>query len=106
MVSILERYLYFAFAYGGLRKIAYTWNTQYKQKVKDKVELRPILYSHRMMHFLLGGISGVWLAPIHICNDIERLEMYVRNIKPFSSATDVNEDIDFYTVLMDMHKKI
>ncbi len=71
--------------YSGIRKLLYTYNTQYKQKD----EVRPILYSHHLIHFVFAGTMGI--------------EMYVRNIKPFPNAYS-KEDKDFFTVLWDHHR--
>ena len=104
-ISIIEKYFYFAFTYSGIRKVFYTYDTKYKQKIDHKEEEMPILYTHRIVHFLFAGIMGLGLAPTHLVNDIERLEIYVRNIKPLSPITcKLSNDIDFYTVLWDQHK--
>jgi hypothetical protein len=102
--TFFEKYIFCAFSYSGMRKLYYTWNVQYKKKIDNKVEKRPILYSHRIIHFLFAGTIGIALAPVHLTNDIERLEMYIRNIKPFSkSYPKYYDDINFYTVLRDIH---
>ena len=44
MIS-LNRYFCYAFTYSGLRKLVYTYDTQYTQKIDNKIETRPILYS-------------------------------------------------------------
>jgi hypothetical protein len=104
-VSFFEKYIYCAFTYSGIRKLYYTYNTQYKQKIDNKVEKRPILYSHHVIHFLFAGTMGIGLAPNHLINDIERMEMYIRDIKPFSKPySKYYDDIDFYSVLLDNHK--
>jgi len=97
---MIEKYISYAFMYGGIRKLLYTYNTQYKQKD----EVRPILYSHHLIHFVFGGTMGIGLAPMYLLNDMERIEMYVRNIKPFSNAYSKEDDKDFFTVLWDHHR--
>ncbi len=102
-LSFLEKYFTMAFTYSGLRKLIYTYDLQYKQKINNKIEERPILYTDKVIHFLFAGVMGIGLAPKHFLNDMERLEMYVRNIKCFSNCCSKNNDIDFYTVLWDEH---
>jgi hypothetical protein len=102
-ISFTEKYLCFAFTYSGIRKLFYTYNTKYTQKIDNKIEERPILYTHHFIHFLFAAVMGVGLTPVHLANDIERLEMYFRNIKSFPNKK-YHTDTDFYTVLLDEHR--
>lgn len=101
--SLFEKYICCAFTYNGIRKLVYTYDTKYKQKINNQIEERPILYSHCVIHFLFAGIMGIGMAPYNLFNDIERLEMKVRNIPPMTN-TPINNYQDFYTVLWDQHK--
>lgn len=108
--TVFEKYILTSFMYGGIRKLFYTYDTQYKQKIDNKVIERPILYSHRVVHFIFAGIMSIGLSPMHLFNDISRLEMYMRKITPFPNNYPTtyynwnNDDKDFYTVLWDEHK--
>ena len=103
--SFIEKYLCGAFTYSALRKLYYTYDSQYVQLIDNKIETRPILYSHRVVHALFAGIMGVGLAPAHFLNDVERVELCLRNIKPFPiHDRKYHNDTDFYTVLWDQHK--
>jgi hypothetical protein len=103
-MSFYEKYFLSAIAYGGIRKLIYTYDTKYTQKIGNKIEQRPILYSHRIVHCLFAGFMGIGLTPVYILNDIERLEMYIRNIKPFPQQCKYHTDVDFHTILFDYHR--
>jgi hypothetical protein len=99
----IPNYILFTFSYSSLRKLYYTNDIKYKKIIEEKIEERPILYIHKFIHILFAGAIGVYIAPFHIINDIERIEMYTRNIKPFKEDNKTNENITFLSVLLDTH---
>jgi hypothetical protein len=99
----MPNYMLFTFSYSSLRKLYYTKDIKYKKIIEEKMEERPILYIHKFIHTLYAGIVGIYIAPFHLINDIERFEMYARNIKPFKEDNNINKSVTFLTVLLDSH---
>jgi hypothetical protein len=97
-------YILFSFSYSSIRKLYYTNDIKYKKITKEKIEERPILYIHKFIHLLFAGVTCIYITPLHLINDIERIEMYTRNIKPFEENNKKNEDITFLSVLLDTHE--
>jgi len=93
-------YMVFSFTYSSIRKLYYTYDIKYKKIIEE----RPILYIHKFFHVLFAGGVGIYIAPFHLINDIERIEMYARNIKPFKEDNKTNENITFLSVLLDIDK--
>jgi len=68
--TLYEKYIASVFTYSGIRKLIYTYDIKYRQKIDNKIE------EHRVIHFLFAGLMGIGLAPMHFVNDLERLERY------------------------------
>lgn len=106
MKRFLSKYISASFLYSGCRKLYYTYDLQYKKTIQNKIETRPILYSHRLLHFIGGGIFGIYLFPLNIINDLENIEIYIRKIKPYPKEDYMEGmDINFYTIMIDDHSK-
>ena len=93
-----------AFTYSAFRKIYYTKDLKYRERINDKIEERPILYSDKLGHFVFGGCIGMWSFPILLYSDISKVEMYLRNIKPFPEDNYLKyRSINYLSVLFDYH---
>jgi hypothetical protein len=99
----IPNYILLSFSYSSIRKLYYTYDIKYKKTINGKIEERPILYTHRFLHLLFAGGTGIYIAPIHLINDIERIEMYARDIKPFKEDNKTEKTITFFSVLFDSH---
>lgn len=95
-----------AFSYSAIRKLYYTNNLKYRKYIDDKIEERPILYTDKIGHVIFGGIIGMYSFPIILYSDISKIEMYLRDIKPFSDdkyTKNQKKDINYLSVLLDVH---
>lgn len=101
-IPFLYKYVLTAFTYGAARKLWYTRDMEYKIQINDKIETTPILYTHYMKFGVIHGIIGIYNFPFNIINDIEKIEMYVRNIKQLPN-NDKNKTINYMDVMLDHH---
>lgn len=93
-----------SFLYSGFRKLYYIKDLKYRQCIDDKIEERPILYTDKLGHFVFGGCIGMWSFPILLFSDISKIEMYLRNIKPFPEYNySKYKNINYLSVLFDYH---
>lgn len=98
------KYISFAAIYGAARKIWYLRNMEYKIEINDKIETRPILYTHYVMFGIMHGFIGIYYLPFHILNDLEKIESYCRNIKQLPKKTNkTNKTVEFMDLLIDYH---
>lgn len=102
-MGIWEKFGGFAFSYTAFRKLYYTKDLKYRKIIDDKIEERPILYSDKLGHFVFGGSIGMWSFPILLYSDISKVEMYLRDIKPFPKVYNKYREIDYMSVLFDDH---
>lgn len=98
----IYKYISIASIYGAIRKLYYTRNMEYKIEINNKIETKPILYTHYMMFGIMHGFTGIYYFPFNIINDIEKIEMYARNIKQLPNK-DKNKPIDYLDILLDYH---
>ena len=94
------------FLYSACRKLYYTKDLKYRKYINDKIEERPILYSDKLGHFIFGGCVGMWSFPILLFSDISKVEMYLRDIKPFPEDQYIinkNKNVNYLSVLFDYH---
>lgn len=104
IMGFFEKFFGIAFSYTAFRKLYYTKDLKYKKCFDDKIEERPILYSDKFGHFIFGGSIGMWSFPILLFSDISKVEMYLRDIKPFPEDNKIkNRDINYLSVLFDYH---
>lgn len=93
-----------AFSYSACRKLYYTKDLKYRQCINDKIEERPILYTDKLGHFVFGGCIGMWSFPILLFSDISKIEMFLRDIKPFPEEEYTkNKNVNYLSVLFDYH---
>ena len=103
-MGFFDKFLGIAFSYSAFRKLYYTKDLKYRKNINDKIEERPILYTDKLGLFVLGGSIGMWKFPILLLSDISKVEMYLREIKPFSEDNKIkNKEINYLSVLLDDH---
>jgi hypothetical protein len=102
-MGYFDKFLGIAFSYSAFRKLYYTKDVKYRQYYDNKIEERPILYCDKLGHFVFGGCMGMLSFPILLLSDISKVEMYLRDIKPFPKNDNIKRDIDYVSVLFDYH---
>ena len=103
--SFIKKYIGITFSYGALRKLYYTYDSEYKVKINDIIYTQPILYSDRFLHLVYAGIGGIYITPFNLSADINRFELYMRNIKKLPANDDNKEfkNVNFLNILLDNH---
>jgi hypothetical protein len=103
-MGFFNKFCGIAFSYSAFRKLYYTKDIKYRQCYDNKIEERPILYCDKLGFFVFGGGIGMWSFPLLLFSDISKVEMYLRDIKPFSKNDKMkNRDINYLSVLFDDH---
>jgi hypothetical protein len=102
-MGFFNKFCGIAFSYSAFRKLYYTKDVKYRQYYDNKIEERPILYCDKLGHFVFGGCMGMLSFPILLLSDISKVEMYLRDIKPFQKNDNIKRDIDYVSVLFDYH---
>ena len=103
-MGFFNKFCGIAFSYSAFRKLYYTKDLKYRKNINDKIEERPILYSDKLGLFVFGGCIGMWSFPILLFSDISKVEMYLREIKPFSEDNKIkNKEINYLSILFDDH---
>jgi len=102
-MGFFNKFCGIAFSYSAFRKLYYTKDVKYRQYYDNKIEERPILYCDKFGHFVFGGCMGILSFPILLLSDISKVEMYLRDIKPFQKNDNIKRDIDYVSVLFDYH---
>jgi hypothetical protein len=103
-MGYFDKFLGIAFSYSAFRKLYYTKDLKYRKNINDKIEERPILYTDKLGFFVFGGCIGMWSFPILLFSDISKVEMYLREIKPFSEDNKIkNKEINYLSILFDDH---
>lgn len=103
--SFINKYIGITFSYSALRKLYYTYDSEYKVKINDIIYTQPILYSDRFLYSIYAGIIGIYIAPFNLSYDINHLELYMRNIKklPDSDYNKIFKNVNFLNILFDNH---
>lgn len=106
------KYVIAAFSYSAIRKLCYTWNTEYCKTTYDKdtntltTKYSPILITDRIVHSTLAGLVGIYLTPWNVAKDIRRMEVAMRG-KSWEDYTETTpqwstpRDLDFVGVMLD-----
>ena len=103
-MEFFNKFCGIAFSYSAFRKLYYTKDIKYRQCYNNKIEERPILYCDKLGHFVFGGCIGMFSFPILFYSDISKVEMFLRDIKPFQEYDYIkNRDINYLSVLFDYH---
>lgn len=105
--KISKFYVPCSMLYCGIRKFINTSNVQYKSYTYDQntntyiTKKSPVLVSDRIIISTISGITGMYIAPICVINDIRKLEIKMRGLeKDYLESEPLT--VNFYDLLVDI----
>lgn len=101
-------YIPIATLYCGIRKIIKTSDTHYKTKTYDPQSNSynytkiPMLLTDRVFVSLISGLTGMYIAPVCLINDIRLLEVKMRGLEKEYLNTNEPDTLCFMDVFVDL----
>ena len=88
--SFIAKYVAITAGYSLARTIPRVWDAmiEHKNKMTNKYETHAMLTTEKVVMCMVFAVSGPWLWPVHLSEDIMRLECYYLGKKPAEYGLD------------------
>lgn len=87
------------FSYGFIRKIdqVKSANINYFNEDIKKIDKRPMLLTSKILLTSFSGIASLYIWPIYMYNDMNRMEIYIKNKDPTHYGYNLQKyEIDYF----------